>query len=478
MQSAQILAAILVGAGLAACGDDPATTPDGDSGAGASDSGSGSDAGSGSDSGDDTSTDTPTPDEICDDAAKADEDGDGDANCADSDCEDEAACQTPIEDCATEGDEDGDGAADGDDSDCAFFDDCQDDGCGGGPACEAGFECIGNACVANDQTPETYEPAANWSYISFLQVPENGGAAECCYDFTGDGVIDNGLSELLGLLGGLVGDIDTLLEDAFVEGTITLLAEYRADDLDAWKASPRLSFWLGTNDLDGDGAPDQDYDTRAGGDGIFRVENEVFTSTGAPIQFNTGTYSAGALSMDPSIFVLTLPLDSLIAGLGNLSLEIKAARLEATLDDVTPTLSIQEMIEDVEYGGAKLGGILPLAQVFEALDNAARTCTCSPEIDGVADVIVHGENEESGRYGAACAQASYDVSACDPETQNFCAELLNQICGYASVIAAIPLADLDTDGSGIADAITVGARLTMAPATLDAQWIETEGSGG
>ena len=36
----------------------------------------------------------------------------------------------------------------------------------------------------------------------------------------------------------------------------------------------------------------------------------------------------------------------------------------------------------------------------------------------------------------------------------------------------------DTDGSGIADAITVGARLTMAPATPDAQWIETEGAGG
>jgi hypothetical protein len=460
MKNARILFAVLVTGGLAACGDDGGTTPAVDATTDTTPDGSGSDVVDDTtpdvvddtvepDAGDTTPEVTPdvvedtTPTEICDN--ETDDDGDGDVDCADDDCSSLLVCN-PVGECD--------------------------------PACEDGFACVGGGCVEDGLTPETYEPAEIWSYIAALQVPENGGAAECCYDFTGDGEIDNGLAQLLGLLGGLVGDIDALLEEAFVDGTLTLLAEYRGADIDAWKATPRLSFWLGTNDLDGDGDPDDDYDARLDGEGTFRVEEEVFTDTGAPIQFNSCTYDAGDLVTDPAIFILTLPLDDLLPGLGNLDLQIDSARLEAALDDTDPVTSENETIDDVEYGGAKLGGILRLAQVFDALDRAARTCTCAEGIDGSSAVIVHGENADRGRYTAACAQTSYNVDACDPDANNFCAELLNQICGYASVIAAIPLADLDTDGSGIPDAITVGARLTMVNANIDDQWIEgLEGSG-
>ena len=55
------------------------------------------------------------PDEICDNSL--DDDGDGDPDCADSDCDTFPACIP--EDCDEEGDEDGDGKADCEDDDCA-----------------------------------------------------------------------------------------------------------------------------------------------------------------------------------------------------------------------------------------------------------------------------------------------------------------------------------------------------------------------
>ena len=53
-----------------------------------------------------------------------DEDGDGNADCADSDCAAAPACAATPEDCATPGDEDGDDDADCADSDCATADGC------------------------------------------------------------------------------------------------------------------------------------------------------------------------------------------------------------------------------------------------------------------------------------------------------------------------------------------------------------------
>lgn len=475
MKTTRYLFAILLAGGFAACGgDDPVDTGTDDTGADTDAGGGDTDAGTdeGTDMGADLGTDEtpdmpPVPDEICDN--EIDDDGDGDVDCADSDCADGAICN-PVENCADGIDNDGDGDIDCADADCAGTLACEDNACD--PACTGDQECIGGACI-DPVALEDYVPAGTWSYIANLKVPENGGPAECCFDFTGDGEIDNGLAQLLGLLGGLVGDLDATIEEAFVDGSITLLAEYRGEDVDAWKAEPRLSFWLGSNDVDGDGTPDQDYDARFDGEGTFQVDSAVYTDYGAPIQFNSCTYDAGELLTDPSIFVLTLPLDDLLPGLGDLSLQIDSARLEAVLDNTDPTTSINDTIDDVEYGGAKLGGILKLAQIFDALDRAARTCTCAEGIDGTSAVIVHGENADRGRYTAACAQTSYNVDACGADN-SFCTDILNQVCGYASVIAAIPLADLDTDNSGVPDAITVGARLTMVNANIAGEWISTE----
>jgi len=82
------------------------------------------DAGNG---GDDDDTGTTTPEEVCDDTL--DNDGDGDVDCDDSDCDDAANCtEQPDDDevCNDNIDNDGDGNVDCDDSDCDTAANCID----------------------------------------------------------------------------------------------------------------------------------------------------------------------------------------------------------------------------------------------------------------------------------------------------------------------------------------------------------------
>ena len=98
-------------------------------------------------------------------AAPGDEDGDGNADCADSDCAAAPACAATPEDCATPGDEDGDGDADCADSDCATADGCFE-------VCDDGVDNNG------DDTVDCLDPTCSDAVV--------------CESFCGDGVVDAG----------------------------------------------------------------------------------------------------------------------------------------------------------------------------------------------------------------------------------------------------------------------------------------------
>ncbi|NQW62933.1 MAG: DUF4215 domain-containing protein, partial [Deltaproteobacteria bacterium] len=98
-------------------------------------------------------------------AATGDEDGDGNADCADSDCAAAPACAVTPEDCAAVGDEDGDGDADCADSDCATVDGCFE-------VCDDGVDNNG------DDTVDCLDPTCSDAVV--------------CESFCGDGVVDAG----------------------------------------------------------------------------------------------------------------------------------------------------------------------------------------------------------------------------------------------------------------------------------------------
>ena len=116
-----------------------------------------------------------------------------------------------------------------------------------------------------------------------------------------------------------------------------LLAEYR-DGADAFFASDpaaRLHFFIGSTDSDNDGAPNGTYDDWSTGNGTFVVEPLAY-NLGSLIQFNRGAYdsSTGGFVSPGERFLLSLPLDGLLPGLGTVDLTIQGARLEASLGTI------------------------------------------------------------------------------------------------------------------------------------------------
>ena len=88
---------------------------------------------------------TPPPtEEICDDEAMADEDGNGFANCLDPACATAANCETGAEECADTVDNDSDGKID-----------CLDEGCDGFAGCEFGTETSCDDGIDNDADGQT-----------------------------------------------------------------------------------------------------------------------------------------------------------------------------------------------------------------------------------------------------------------------------------------------------------------------------------
>lgn len=128
-------------------------------------------------------------DEDC--STPGDEDGDGDADCADSDCVDEPECAPTPEDCSTPGDEDGDGDADCADSDCADRPECsttpencdvEGDEDEDGDADCADSDCASVCCV----DPDTGVPPEGYVEVMWGSVLPGGSGGLCFEDACGN----------------------------------------------------------------------------------------------------------------------------------------------------------------------------------------------------------------------------------------------------------------------------------------------------
>jgi hypothetical protein len=486
MMKNRILVAMFASAFLFACGDDePGTGDTGPTPDTGETDGSGGDTGTPDAGGEDT-TDTgpepdvtpdtgPTTETVCGD--DVDNDNDGDTDCDDSDCETNVVCNVDPT--------------------------CTDDP----TLCIDGTVCVNGTCVEEGVPIDEYVPSDTWAYVNRLQLggqipngqsftEEQVSAGEagtvCCYDVDGDGFVDNGLGTIASLAGSLLGggDLDETIAGALEDGTIVLLAEYR-DGAEAFIASDpaaRLHFFIGSTDSDNDGEPNGTYDDWSTGAGTFVVEPLAY-NLGSLIQFNRGTYDSatGEFVSPGERFLLSLPLDSLLPGIGTVDLTIQGARLEATLDTDAITDTVQLDIDGEEYGGARLGGYIALDDLFGTLDRVVEGCDCAVgSSNGEAPSICYGDDAADAnacedittRYKVACTDRSYDTTACDPEADSICVEFLNTICGVgATALSSIPLADFDTDGNGVDDSVTVGIWLTMNAATIDESFYAQEGSG-
>ena len=254
------------------------------------------------------------------------------------------------------------------------------------------------------------------------------------------------------------------------DGSIALLLEYAGLDETTKTGPTQLWFYLGTNDVDGDGSGDQAWDTALkAGEGIFQVQPTSLAADGSPlIKFESAEIDSNTLSAGPGDFPLTIP----IPGLLTLDVTIKQAQIEA---DVRPEASgIFTNDADIDsdgdgtpevWGGGKLGGVIPVDQVIGILNDLANDCACA----GIApDAVVIIAGEGTDQYDVNCdPDITIDDSACTDADGLICGNL-STVCGFAPALPTLGLIDVDTNGNTIPDAISVGLRLSMSGAALAA----------
>ena len=331
---------------------------------------------------------------------------------------------------------------------------------------------VDTGTVDTTPVPTDEQYSGPFSYVWRIQLPQSGTDAECCFDFTGDGVTDNGLGTLTGALGAISPDTDiqATLDSAVADGDIALLLEYAGLDETTKTGPTQLWFYLATNDVDGDGSGDQAWDTALkAGEGIFQVQPTSLAADGSPlIKFESAEIDSNTLSAGPGDFPLTIP----IPGLLTLDVTIKQAQIEA---DVRPEASgIFTTDADIDsdgdgtpevWGGGKLGGVIPVDQVIGILNDLANDCACAG-IAADAEVIIAGEGTD--QYDVACdPNITINDSACTDADGLICGNL-STVCGFAPALPTLGLIDVDTNSNTIPDAISVGLRLSMSGAALAA----------
>lgn len=398
-------------------------------------------------------------------------------------------------------------------------------------ACESGQaectddqECIGGGCVDPVSDPDTYAAdaaARPSSYFWVVQLPESlKPPIYCCFDYTGDGRVDNLLGTILGLVSQAINqsspeevDLAQELANGFALDELNMVVDYTQLP-ESGDGDVRLSVFEGTNDVDGDGEPDDTYHARIAGNGSHLIERSSVGDHGSDVQFNNATIADGVLSGGPSLFNLTVP----IRGLAPLELTMQAVQVEAeveitesgvfTVDNwsdasvsntsCTQSGGCQEytFCDPVEnacrevIAGGRMGGVVAAGDIISEFNDQLLSCTCANVVvsaddenfdtacdgpggtsdengDGIPDacnVVTWGVNEEYGIFEVACSSnVGDDADGCGEDDLMIC-HFIDSVCAFFPSVSM--LLDIDLDEDGITDALSVGLLFGLAGAEI------------
>ncbi len=322
------------------------------------------------------------------------------------------------------------------------------------PVCASG-ECVaaGNACE--------YEFDARVSYVTEIRLskppsatPPKEGEDDCCFDFTDDGVNDNALGKLLGLIGGIVADFDVnaTIAEQISSGSLALLLETKNVSNIANATGITLNGFYG---VDGDA----DLANNAAGTSTFKANVSSFKpSTAIPwISFSGVTIANGVLTAGPAPFNLSVPL------LGaTLDLRVDGTRLESPVS-AGPNGADGGLAMGGDEG-ARLGGYVAIATVAEAFNqylDASCSCIVKPDTSKpyIGTKIASGKVTLETNIGSA--------ASC---TDDIC----KQIGQYVPIAKSFITPDVDGDSDGILDSMSVGVRIKATSATMSGVMCEAE----
>lgn len=195
--------------------------------------------------------------------------------------------------------------------------------------------------------------------------------------------------------------------------------------------------------------------TETEGDFTANLSSFVPDSDTPRVAFEGVTIANHNLFAGPSVFRLTVPIAPGLV----IDADIEQARIEGTANAAASGFALDGTTSDGAGGtyGAKLGGVIPEAHLFNAFNTfAASRCACL-SLGGASELL----SKASGDW--QCAD-NMDSSACDSEdtVEKQCITL-SQICSLA---LAFITPDIDTDNSGSPDAFSVGLWLKGEGAAL------------
>lgn len=313
------------------------------------------------------------------------------------------------------------------------------------------MDCQDGACTAAPALCD-YEFSNRASYVHGIAVGGVGGEEDCCFDFHGDGPIDNALGELLGGIAQLVGagELNQLLADEIAAGTVVILLEWEGLESAAADIAVGISGYYGVT-VDALGNPiaslsASDYANNVAGQGRFEVFDASFKSgVGVPlIHLPGGTIEDGLLTAGPGVFELSLPILGKV-----IEAHVGGARLEAEV-------AMHPNGKGLMFVDGKLGGYVSMADLFAALNTfVVDECPC---LNLTGPLVFYTDDTEPPTCDpvpdAACNPDDYYQGPC---------HTLGQVCSVA-----LPLiqADVDTDGNEHQDALSIGVWLDATAAEL------------
>lgn len=308
-----------------------------------------------------------------------------------------------------------------------------------------------------------------YSYVNGLVLPEADAEADaCCWDYVADNNdepldYDNALGSLLsGLVGEMLDDIDLdeVLGELFEEGTLTLLLEYKnlVKELDTQNGGVQIALHLGESE--------SDWSDRNSGDGVFTLGDKLADITGNVRRSSVDARADNfPLSLDLTGFVDEQELVDL--GLPKtLTISLSKVRLALDISEDSPD-KISNDVAVTSRGGKStnfLTGLISSNELISVLNEVVGKGMCDLEGDALElDDSPSGDDLEEGDLDKPEIYVN-------PEYEDDLADCLGDLISGIDIVPMIGLVgeffDVDSDGDGVADGLSLGLFLSIAGAEI------------
>lgn len=284
-------------------------------------------------------------------------------------------------------------------------------------------------------------------FVNWLNLAEN----DCCFDLTGDEVIDNALAQLMEMLDSIMpegADVNTSIEQQILAGEFVLLYEFLGVDDWTSDAGVRMDTFSGS---DAGGDYDDNLDPETAAD--FLVDAQYLNPySGRSLYFtdDAGFFGGTLHAEDATLMLPASMLGFFTAGqTGEGVIFLPGATIEG---DITQHSTRSDAL--ISLAAGKIGVAIPLSAVFEAQNiYVAENCECL----GLGDEEMIDIEEES-------CSSNGNSDGCEGDIGEICSNLYS-FCGSTMPLIG-NIADVDTNGDEINDAISAGFHFTAIPATI------------